>query len=184
MYEIASGFSEQITKDVYDDLNPRFINNGKEIAFCSNRISDTVRIDDDYAQIIDLNPNKDVFIYQYKKNKSILKRITNSPDVDERSPQEYKSNYITYLSNNNGVYNRYLARFDSAIAYIDTATHYRYFTHTLPLTNLNTSILDFDVSTQTGKIADIILRDGKNFISMSDIGNESAVTTLELKNTN
>ncbi len=183
VYEIASGFYDQITKDVYDDLNPQFINKGQEIAFCSNRTSDTITKDDDYIQIIDLNINKDVFIYQYLKKSPILKRITNTPRVDERYPQEYANDYLSYLADNNGVFNRYIARFDSVIAYIDTATHYRYFTHTVPLTNFNTSIIEHHVNPQTGKIADVVLKDGRYFVSMSDMVDVSSLVPQELRNT-
>ena len=43
VYDVGSNSYDQITKDHYDDLYPRFINNSKEIVFSSNRINDTIR---------------------------------------------------------------------------------------------------------------------------------------------
>ena len=38
---------------------------------------------------------------------------------------QYDSAHIAYLSDENGIVNRYLANLDSALAYVDTTEHYR-----------------------------------------------------------
>ena len=63
VYNMASHSSEQITKDIYDDVTPRFINNSKEIIFCSNRISDTINAN--VSPYSNLMENKDIFLYDY-----------------------------------------------------------------------------------------------------------------------
>ena len=42
------------------------------------------------------------------------------------SLQEQEKTF-SYIGDKNGIMNRYTAVFDSAISYIDTTTHYRYF---------------------------------------------------------
>ena len=46
VYNLTSNFTEQITKDIYDDLTPRFMPDGRQIIFASNRIDDTIRFTD------------------------------------------------------------------------------------------------------------------------------------------
>ena len=36
-------------------------------------------------------------------------------------------NRLAYVGDQNGILNRYTARFDSTISYIDTTTHFRYY---------------------------------------------------------
>jgi hypothetical protein len=45
IYNIAARTLDQITKDVYDDLQPRFMDNGRQIIFASNRPDDTLRFE-------------------------------------------------------------------------------------------------------------------------------------------
>lgn len=43
LYNIAANSYEQLTRDVYDDLEPAFLDNGKKIIFSSNRENDSLR---------------------------------------------------------------------------------------------------------------------------------------------
>jgi Tol biopolymer transport system component len=155
VYNIAAGSHEQLTKDVYNDLNPRFIDGSTHIIFASNRNSDTIRFD----PVVDINKvqyNNDIFVLDYKGKSPLMKRITKTPDVDEIQPQAYMGNYYTYLSNENGVYNRFMARYDSAVSFVDTTTHYRYFTSSYPVTNYTRSILELDVSGKGARIGEVV----------------------------
>ncbi|MEZ5146180.1 MAG: hypothetical protein R2759_03560 [Bacteroidales bacterium] len=71
-----------------------------------------------------------------------FRRVTETPlaNCNEIRPMQYENGYITYSSDQNGIYNRYLGWFDSAISYIDTTTHYRYFTNSYPISNYNRNI--------------------------------------------
>lgn len=167
VYNLASHTFEQITKDIYDDLNPRFINNSSELIFSSNRTNDTIK----YANADEMNsitspledvPDRyDIFLYDYNKHKPILRRVTQTNDVNELYPMQYSKRYLTYLSDQNGVFNRYIARLDSAISFVDTTTHYRYFTTSFPVTNYNRSILDQDVNPMSDKISEIVYDNGE-----------------------
>lgn len=158
VYNTASHSSEQITKDMYDDLNPRFINNSKEIIFSSNRFNDSIIFDPPF--VAKINTNKDIFIYDYAKKTKMLRRVTKTPFADESFPMEYENNYLTFLSDQSGITNRYIARVDSVISHIDTTVHYRYLTSSYPITNYRQSIIEQDVNTRAQKTGEIIYVDG------------------------
>ncbi|MEI6575879.1 MAG: hypothetical protein WCO63_06850 [Bacteroidota bacterium] len=176
VYNIASNSFEQITKDIYDDVNPRFINKGKDIIFASNRLNDSLNPRNKLAGLTQLSSKKDLFIYHYIGRKPVLKQITNTPMVDERMPMEYEDNFITYLSDANGIYNRYLARFDSSISYIDTTTHYRYFTIAYPVTNSSRSILEHDIVPKAGLAGDLIYFGNRYSIFIDDLPKAKSLT--------
>ena len=183
VYNIASGSYQQITKDIYNDLNPRFINNSRDIIFSSNRNNDTIRFDEK-VDILKLHFTNDIFIYNYSAKKNILHRITNTPLVDDILPMPYADNYFCYLNDQNGIYNRYMARFDSIISYIDTTTHYRFFTSSYPVTNYSRNILEQETSLKTGKLTEIIY-DGQKFkMFQSEMLPPRYVTPVKLTSTN
>ncbi|MBA7530937.1 hypothetical protein ES705_23148 [subsurface metagenome] len=91
----------------------------------------------------------------------MLTRLSEWKYVDKHNPFQIKDYTYTYLNNLNGIQNRYLAEFDSTISYVDTATHYRYFTKSYPLTNYSRNILEHDYSPSSGSYAEIIYLNGK-----------------------
>ena len=182
IYNIASGSYQQITKDIYNDLNPRFINNSKDIIFSSNRNNDTIRFDEK-VDISKLHFTNDIFIYNYSAKRNILHRITNTPQADEIQPMPYTDNYFCYLGDQNGIYNRYLARFDSAISYIDTATHYRFYTLSYPVTNYSRNIIEQETSLKAGKLTEIIFRDQKFSMFQSEMLPAKYVPPVKLQST-
>ncbi|MEI6899208.1 MAG: hypothetical protein WCL00_04970, partial [Bacteroidota bacterium] len=157
VYNIVSATYRQITKDIYDDLQPRFINHSKDIIFSSNRESDTIRFDVK-TDIKKLRFNNDIFIYHYSTKKNLLDRVTKTPNTNEVQPMPYSDNYFCYLSDQNGIYNRVLARYDSAVSFIDTTTHYRYFTTSWPVTNYSRSILEQDVNPVAGMMGEVVFK--------------------------
>ena len=159
VYDIASGTNEQLTNDLEDDLHPRFINHSEQIIFSSNRSSDTLRqgISPGYKPL----PYHDLFIYDYQKRSDALMRFSEGKYTDKTYPSQAASQDFLYLSNANGIKNRYVAHFDSGIAYIDTAIHYRYFTTSTPLTNYDRDILEEDYQEESGEAGEIIFTDGR-----------------------
>lgn len=168
VYNIAAKSYEQITKDVYNDLNPRFINHSTEIIFSSNRDNDTIRFDVP-VDIKKLHFTNDLFIYNYSGKQNVLRRITNTPSANEIQPMPYGDNWFTYLSDQSGIYNRYIGHSDSAITYIDTAKHYRFFTTSYPVTNYSRNILEQDVSPKGAKTGEILFQNNKYFMYVNDL---------------
>jgi len=175
VYNIAAHTYEPITKDIYDDLNPHFVNNSSEIIFSSNRPDDTVRYDvqtfmeTDKDTITHLFPHTDIFLYDYKNKSKVLRRITNTEYTNEIMPEQYDNRFFTYLSDENGIFNRYLARIDSTISYIDTTTHYRYYTTSFGASDYNRNILEQNAAFKAGKMGEIIFSDGLYKIYINDL---------------
>lgn len=176
VYNIAGGGVDQITKDIYDDLNPRFVNKDNALIFSSNRINDTLNA---AAANVTATGTHDLFRYDLVRRTSVLKRLTNTPIVNETNPQEFDKNRFVFLSDENGLVNRYLGRTDSAIAYVDTAEHYRYFTTSVAITNYERNIVEHDVSTRSKKLAEIIYSKGKYRVLVHDLPSEPATFNLK-----
>jgi hypothetical protein len=182
VFNIASGSYEQITKDIYDDLNPRFMNHSGEIIFSSNRPGDTIRFDEK-MDINKLQFSHDLFIYKYATKKNVLQRLTRTTGVNETHPQPYTDNFFTFLSDESGIVNRYLARFDSTISYVDTTTHYRFFTTMFPVTNYSRNILELDVSSRAGKIGQIVFLNRNYRMFTEDFVLPKHASRTEIKST-
>jgi Tol biopolymer transport system component len=182
VYDIGANSYTQITKDHYDDLYPRFIENSNKIIFSSNRISDTIRFDEEYIPE-KIQKRYDLFLYNYKNPDNIMRRVTNTPLANEIKAMEYENNFIAYLSDQNGIYNRFIGRFDSAISYIDTTTHYRYFTRSFPVTNYSRNIIDQDVVPEVFKYGQIIYRNDKYRMQVYDLIAPENLSAVDLENT-
>lgn len=149
LYSTGSKSFKRITNDEYDDLNPRFVDDGNMIAFSSNRISDTLVFEKltyltDYSDTLFKQEYLDIFAYNFKTESPVLLRVTNTPAANETKPMPYSDGYFAYLSDESGINNLYLARFDSSISYVDTAVHYRYYAESFPVSNYQYSIRDFE----------------------------------------
>ncbi|MEI6852455.1 MAG: hypothetical protein WCL06_06410 [Bacteroidota bacterium] len=175
VFNIAAHTYEPITKDIYDDLNPRFINNSKEIIFSSNRPTDTIKfevltyLESAKDSIVQLSPQTDIFLYNYATKSHILRRVTNTPYTSETQPMQYDSKFFTYLSDENGIINRQVARVDSSISFVDTTTHYRYFTTSYPVTDYNRNIIEQDFAPKAGKFGEIIFHNGLYNLYLNDL---------------
>ncbi|MBL7942187.1 MAG: PD40 domain-containing protein [Flavobacteriales bacterium] len=147
LYQVIGNNQEQLTFDVYDDMDARFVNNGTAIIFASNRTDDTLRskIPNDIYPL-----QKDIFIYDLANRSEILERLTSTP-YDEKMPAQYDATHYTFLGDASGIYNRYLAARDSAILTIDTAIHYRYFTTIQPLSSYARSPEEYEFDASSGK---------------------------------
>jgi hypothetical protein len=168
-YNIAANIAEPITQDVYNDFNPRYLGKSNKIIFSSNRPDDTIRFVKENQRSYDGMENNDLLIYEKGSGKNVLNRVTKTRLANEIQPVSYSPGYFTYLSDANGVYNRYAARLDSTVAYVDTAVHYRYFTQTFPLSNYPRSILSQDVSFTGRKTSELIFEDNKYHLFTRDI---------------
>lgn len=146
LYQVIGNNQEQLTNDIWDDMNPRFIDGSSRIVFASNRPDDTLRVD---IPIDTYQKEKDIYIYNIESRSRFLERITSTADIDEHHPAEYSPKNYTYLANGLGIDNRYLATIDSAIARIDTTIHYRYFTVTSLLTSYQRDPFDYQLNSKS-----------------------------------
>jgi hypothetical protein len=168
LYNIAAGSQQQLTDDIYDDLNPVFLNDSRWIIFASNRTGDTLQWNQKKVPV-DVPRFTDLFIYDRSGNSNILKRVTNTVYTDEIQPVAYEKGSFSYLSDANGIVNRYLGRLDSTISFIDTIVHYRYFTATVPLTNYSRNILEQSVSVASREVSEVIFYKGNYRLYKEDL---------------
>lgn len=183
VYGANTGGIEQLTNDSWDDANPVFMRSSKQIVFESNRINDTIKANEDALYTEKMNRNMDLFVAQYPFTNKALVRITNTPNLNETKPQVYKNTYVAYLSDRNGVNNRYLAEFDSAISFVDTTEHYRYFFKSKVVGNSERSILDQEISTNNLYAVERIMYKGKDRLLRNKLNDLEKVERSELPNT-
>lgn len=183
-YNLSSSSYEQLTNDYYTDLYPRFMDGTRKILYSSNRTSDTLRFSKiEEFDLETVQPKLDLFLYDYNTRSTFLKRVTQTPTADETYPEEINKAAFSFLSDQNGIMNRYLARLDSAITYVDTSTHYRYFTEYFPVTNYQRNILEQDINPQTGQYGEVVYKNRKYSMYVNDLPSFDQVSPLELRNT-
>ena len=139
VYNLFSNTLEQITDDLFTDLSPVFTADDRQIIFSSNR-----------------EGKSNLFAYDYANNDTELRNLTNQQLSNSILPKSFAGNKLFYLNDSSGYYNLYEAMFDSAVSYIDTAVHYRYFTVSKPLTSYTTSIVNYSFNPREKKFAMLI----------------------------
>jgi len=107
-----------ITNDFYDDLDAEVVElDGKEgILFSSNRKRDHI-FPLKYDTIVPTD-QFDLFFYDLEADDQSLKRLTKTPNIDERYPYQIERNKVTYLSSENGLVNRYV------VSTVDPSSYY------------------------------------------------------------
>ena len=181
VFNTRSRTSQNLTDDFYDDLQPSFTADGKGILFVSNRINDTLHIDK--SDEMPAGSNLDLFQLDYPARTNVLKRITNTPLVNESQPLPADSGRVYYLSDANGIVNRYLATVDSTISFIDTVEHYRYYTESYPQSNYSRNIEDHSISLRQNKYAELIYLKGRYRIHVNPAPPKLFANALLLDNT-
>ncbi len=172
VYNNAANTYEQITNDLADDRYPQFFEQSQKILFSSNRKTKFIKSDS-------LQKNYDVFILNYKSKDTILTRITQSPFANEIQPYYLNKNEYIMLCNESGLYNQILAQYDSTISYIDTTTHYRYFTETQSLTNYSRNIREHHFNNNQN-FTQIFHFKGKTFSSLENLSENNFSDTPPL----
>lgn len=120
VYKIDRMKEEQVTNDVYDDLDASFVAfpNKTGIIFSSNRPSpnaptgDTVLPKDRYNVFLIDNWNKSEF--------KQISQLSNIPYGNARYPMQYNMNHFTFISEQNGIGNRWAGFFSTTAAGLDT----------------------------------------------------------------
>ncbi|MDC0014990.1 hypothetical protein OAD98_00335 [Flavobacteriales bacterium] len=167
LYTIIGNGYKKLTDDFSDDRDPRFIENSTKIIFSSNRKNDSLYVKAPLKPTANLY---DIYIYDLnKKFQPTLKRVTNTPTVNELFPYELERFKYTYLSDENGLINRYVAVFDSVIASVDTVINYRYFSKSSELTNYKKGISSVDYSDVSSQLGMVIKQDNEYLFYKGDI---------------
>jgi Tol biopolymer transport system component len=173
VHSLISKTNQQITNDYADDFNPRFIEKSSKIIFASNRKSD--KLNPEAGPEIETNLTSDLFIYDLKSKDKQLQRLTNTPLVNERKPYEVNRHEYLYTSDESGITNIALARFDSVIAFIDTTTHYAYQTKTQGITNHTNNLSLFEPATNL-ITAEVFTRKQRDYLLIRELDTKSSYT--------
>ncbi len=169
VHSIAAGTNERLTNDIYDDFHPRFINHSKQIIFSSNRPADTTDYHLEGKPLNSRYLSQNIYILDYASRSKKIRKISEHHFVNDVEPFAIGNNQFTYLSDQNGIYNRFVADFDSTISFVDTVTHYRYITESYPVTNYSRNILEQDYNPDLGQYAEIVLHDNRYYTYVDDL---------------
>ncbi len=100
--EVSTGQQKQLTQDIYDELDARWIEGEQRIVYTSNQPlhipANNTPVSEQYSLYTDL------FLLEEGK---IPIRFTQSPQVNEQLPMQYLPGYLTYLSDTNGIVNSF-----------------------------------------------------------------------------
>ncbi len=159
VYNVAASTLRRLTQDHYDDLDPHFINRNRQIIFVSNRGNNLkVRREFDVTDKNDsLDNTFDVYLYNFRGNRSKLKRLTYTEYSNEREPLPLRRGGEIFLTDSVGIVNRIAFSRDSVIAFVDTAVHYKYFSRIYPLSNYKSSVLQQDVPWRGNRLSQELL---------------------------
>jgi hypothetical protein len=120
-YKIEQNKTEQITNDIYDDLNPTFVSfpNRSGIIFASNRPGPNAAGGD---TVLPSNYRYNIFmvdILNTSKQKQ-LTQLTNLKFGNAGYPMQYNTNHFTFVSDENGIGNRWAGFFSTQRNGLDT----------------------------------------------------------------
>ena len=120
-YDLDKGTYKQITNDIYDDLDATFVAfPGKTgIIFSSNRPSGTAPNKD---TVLPSNYHYNIFLvdnWNDNEGKQIS-QLTHMRYGDARYPMQYNVSHFTFVSDENGIDNRYAGFFTTRRAGLDT----------------------------------------------------------------
>ena len=176
LYYVRSNSHKKITNDIFDDLEPRFIENSSKIVFTSNRTSDSLGYKPTDLELF--SNQKDIWIvsnYKSKKEKK-LTRVTETT-LSEKQPIGIDS-MLYYLGEDNKVLARYSAVKDSFITHIDTSIHYHHFYDTKPTASFyNRGVREHNII-KGGQYTEILKDDSKYHLMVRNLDEKPKPKTV------
>ncbi|MTI31753.1 PD40 domain-containing protein [Xanthovirga aplysinae] len=134
----------RLTNDLFDNLNPRFIPNSRNIVFSSNRTTDSLRVND--QKVNELKEYFNLYMMDADTTKERLVKITNNI-YKNINPIPVNESTIYYLSDEKGVVNVYKYDLDKGL--------YN------QVSDFSLSLEDYDINYQTSSLAFTSLYRGK-----------------------
>jgi len=115
LYYVKTRQSRRITQDFWDDLDATVVEVGSRrgVLFSSNRPDSLLELER-LDSIMPIN-TFDIFFYDLKEESKELIRVTNTPFANERQPMAVDSNYLAYLTDESGIFNRQVAYLEDYI---------------------------------------------------------------------
>lgn len=120
-YRIDNGAIKQITNDVYDDLDPTFVSfpGRLGVIFASNRPGINASNAD---TVLPSRNHFNIFLADINNNSEFrqITQLTSMKYGDARYPMQYNQNHFTFVSNENGINNRWAGFFTTQTGGLDT----------------------------------------------------------------
>lgn len=184
VFNIRTRTYQQLTKDYWDDLDPRFVLNDRNIIFSSNREDDTLRTTSfKEHRNHPYHGSTDIFLFDHETKSPVLTRLTMTPGINETKGMMLDSSHFTFLSDQNGIINRFASTLESTISYIDTAIHYRYIINSFPVTNYSRNVLSQDVNSRQSHIAELMRFKNRSVIYINPTPLIDSTSVVQLKDT-
>lgn len=182
IYKIGPNIQEAVTNDYFDDFYPAYLNQN-DIVFSSNRSNDTLKPTGSGDTAV-VQKHFDLFLYNSAAQGKVrlLKHVTHATSSEVYAAPFSKGNF-TFLSDENGIRNRYSAYFDSVISHIDTAFHYRYITRSIPATNYSRNILEQSIELKKQKYSEVVFENGQYGLFYGDLPANPNLSGIEMENT-
>jgi hypothetical protein len=148
-YRLKGGRMNQLTDDAWDDVAPTFVSGGsrKGVIFLSNRPQPYLNIKPLPNELPSGGMN--AFFYNSTTKSYDLLQLTHNTKGSIEQAIPYGPDHFAYLSDQNGVRNRYVVMFGRTAQNLDSA-------YSVPMTNFSRSILYQQYNPASGKIADVI----------------------------
>lgn len=152
----------QITDDAWDDKAPVFVSGGsrKGVVFLSNRPQPFINIKPLPNELPTGMMN--AFFYNATTKSYDLMQLTHNVKGAISQVIPYGSDHFSYLSDNNGINNRYVILFGRNAKNEDSA-------YSVPVTNYQRNILYQQYNPASGKVAEVIQYDENYYIYFKDI---------------
>jgi Tol biopolymer transport system component len=122
IFDTKTNRERQITNDAFDDLYPKFVDGSSKVVFSSNRNTDSLSFA--APPTIPADNNFDVYLLDIENPGQRMKRLTYTPFVNEIQPIEYSGEYIAFISDYNGIKNRYVASIRSEYDFTELQIKY------------------------------------------------------------
>ncbi len=179
IYSLLANSAKQLTSGYANEQNPFYVKNTGDIIFSSDKKTDSLT---EKNFNLTKQSDYDLFLYSPKTNPNKLKNLSKTQFVNEKQAKYIDNKNFIFLSDSSGIINRFVAKEDSSVSFIDTTIHYKYFIKTKPLTNYKSNILEQDLS--SNKVIDLILHNNKYKIYKTVLNKDSLVnlTNTSYKN--
>ncbi len=175
--EVVGNKLTNITNDKFLDLTPVFSSDNNCIIFSSNRNSSVLYENDN---LTDYAKSNDLFKYNYKTESSNLIRLTNTHDIHETEPRSYRNNKYWFLSDKNGIKNRFILNVDSIKIESDSGVYYEKKIDIKPYSNYNRDIICYDIKPNSGRLVEVLYLNGKYVIYDNKLSRKIKETDIKL----
>ena len=173
IYNVVGNTQSNLTNDIYDDLDAVFSEDDQKIYFVSNRLNDSLNVPHQKSSFL---KEKDVFALDLSSSEHQIEYITNTPYEQESAPLIFEES-LYYLQNQKGEIRRFTARYDSAIASVDTAINYRYYYQTALQDSPDRNLFEQSATSNEG-IDQVSFSEGKYYLGTEDFVMEAAADSL------